>query len=78
MQVNTVRELGTRMIVESNLYQVPFTHANKLPRYVPAESPERIVNPVRQLPHNFPNLQVHKHVRRMVTVERRWGVGRRS
>jgi hypothetical protein len=78
MQVNAVRELGTRMIVESDLNQVPYTHTYKVSRYTPAERPERIFNPVREAPNDLPNFQVDKHVRRMMAVERGWYVRRRS
>ena len=78
VQVDVVRILVVGMIVEMKLDLVAFADADEFARHMAAESPECVAHAVGKPPFDFPDLQMHDDLGRMIALDRRrniWRIG---
>ena len=66
MQIDVVRHLVVRVIVEVKLDVIAFAHANEPARNVAAKGPEHIIDAVREAFRHFLHLEIDDDLRRML------------
>jgi hypothetical protein len=76
VEVDVVRILVVRVIVEMHFDEVTLADADELARHVAAEGPEGIAHAVGEPPLQFADFQVNDDLGRMIAVDRRGHVRR--